>query len=46
MRPRPNSGVGGWLANVDEDCARLSVVASAEVRYGIEQLPQGSAASG
>lgn len=41
MKPRPNAGVIDWLAEADEDRIFISVVTIAEVRYGIERLPQG-----
>jgi hypothetical protein len=37
-KPRPNSGVVEWLAQVDEDQVFLSVVTFAELRHGIERL--------
>lgn len=41
MKPQPNRGVIEWLANLDEDQAFLSVISFAEIRRGIEKLPQG-----
>ncbi len=38
-KPRPNPGVIGWLAEVDEDRTFLSVITLMELRYGIERLP-------
>lgn len=42
MKPRPNPGVVGWLADVDEDRTFLSVVTLTEIRFGIEHMPAGS----
>lgn len=42
VKPRPNPGVIAWLAEVDEDRAYLSVVTLAEIRHGVERLPNGS----
>jgi predicted nucleic acid-binding protein len=41
MKVRPNAGVLGWLAQVDEDSVYLSVVSITELRYGIERLASG-----
>jgi toxin FitB len=41
VKPRPDSGVVKWLADVDEDRVFLSVVSFAELRFGIERLAQG-----
>lgn len=38
-KPRPDSGVVEWLAQIDEDAVFLSVVTFAELRHGIERLP-------
>lgn len=38
-KPRPDSGVVDWLAQIDEDTVFLSVVTFAELRHGIERLP-------
>lgn len=38
VRPRPDSGVIAWLAEVDEDQAFLSVVTLAELRRGIARM--------
>lgn len=38
-KPRPDVGVVTWLAKVDEDSVFLSVVTFAELRHGIERLP-------
>jgi len=40
-KPRPNSGLMQWLSQADESHVFLSVVTIAELRYGIERLPQG-----
>jgi predicted nucleic acid-binding protein len=42
MKPRPNSGIIRWLAEVDEDRVYLSVITLAELRYGIERLNSGA----
>jgi predicted nucleic acid-binding protein len=42
MKPRPDSGVIRWLAEVDEDRVYLSVITLAELRYGIERLSSGA----
>jgi predicted nucleic acid-binding protein len=41
VKPRPNPHVVRWLADADEDRAFISVVSFAEIRHGIERLPQG-----
>ena len=41
VKPAPDGGVVAWLAAADEDRLYLSVVAFAEIRLGIELLPQG-----
>lgn len=41
VRPRPDAGVVAWLADVDEDRVHLSVASLAEIRHGIERLPEG-----
>jgi predicted nucleic acid-binding protein len=38
-KPLPDPGVVKWLAEVDEDRVFLSVITLAEVRYGIECMP-------
>jgi toxin FitB len=38
IKPRPNPGVIAWLADVDEDRTRISVVTITELRYGVERL--------
>jgi toxin FitB len=40
-RPRPDPGVVAWLEEADEGSLCVSVVAFAEIRLGIELLPQG-----
>jgi len=42
VKPRPNAGVVQWLAEVDEDRTHLSVITLAELRHGIERLPNGA----
>jgi predicted nucleic acid-binding protein len=41
-KPRPDSGVVAWLAEVDEDRVFISVITLAELRYGIERMHAGS----
>jgi len=41
-KPRPNTGVVRWLAQVDENEVFLSVVTFAELRRGVERLPAGA----
>ena len=41
VKPRPDSRVVAWLADVDEDRVFLSVVTLGEIRHGIERLPAG-----
>jgi toxin FitB len=42
VKPRPNAGVVGWLAEVDEDRTFISVITLAELRHGVERLSSGS----
>lgn len=41
-KPRPNTGVVAWLAEVDEDRVFISVVTLAELRHGIERMLAGA----
>lgn len=41
VKPQPNPSVIAWLHEVDEDRAFLSVASVAEIRRGIELMPQG-----
>jgi toxin FitB len=41
VKLRPDSGVANWLAAVDEDRVFLSVVTLAELRRGIDLMPEG-----
>jgi len=41
VKPRPNPGVIGWLADVDEDHAFISVITMAELRRGIGRMQDG-----
>jgi predicted nucleic acid-binding protein len=41
VRPRPDAGVVEWLANLDEDRVFISVITLAEIRYGVDRLPEG-----
>jgi hypothetical protein len=42
LKPQPNAGLVGWLANTDENQTFLSVVTITELRYGIERLAAGN----
>jgi predicted nucleic acid-binding protein len=41
VKPRPDPHVIAWLAETDEDRTFLSVISFAEIRRGIELLPEG-----
>jgi len=41
VKPRPDPHVIAWLAETDEDRTFLTVVSFAEIRRGIELLPEG-----
>jgi len=41
VRERPDPGVVGWSARVDEDLVFVSVVTLAELRLGVESLAPG-----
>ena len=41
LKPKPNPGLIGWMDATDEDRIFLSVVSLAELRYGVERLPEG-----
>lgn len=41
VKPRPDSGLVAWLAEIDEDRVFLSVVTLAELRHGIARMPDG-----
>lgn len=41
MRQRPHPHVSAWLSNVDEDSLFISTIVLAELRLGVERLPQG-----
>jgi toxin FitB len=41
-KPRPDAGVGAWLAEADEDQVFISVITLAELRRGVEKLPAGA----
>jgi toxin FitB len=40
-RPRPAPGVVGFLASANEDLLYLSVITLAELRRGVDRLPNG-----
>lgn len=42
IRPEPDPNVATWVSAADEDRLYLSVLTFAEIRHGIEQLPEGS----
>ena len=42
VKPRPNSGLIGWMESTDEDRVFISVISLAELRYGVERLAAGS----
>jgi len=42
LKPRPNPGVLRWLAETAEDAMFLSVATLAELRHGIERLPESA----
>jgi hypothetical protein len=41
VKPRPDPNVIAWLADIDEDRTFLSAVSFAEIRLGIELIPDG-----
>ena len=41
VRPQPDRNVIAWMAELDEDRAFISVISFAEIRRGIEMLPNG-----
>lgn len=41
VKPRPNSGLIGWMESADEDRIFISVVSLAELRYGVERMAAG-----
>jgi len=41
MKPNPNLGLLGWLAEADEDRTFLSVITLMELRYGVERMAAG-----
>lgn len=42
VKPRPDSGVVAWLAEVDEDRVFISVITFAELRHGVERMATGA----
>lgn len=46
IKPRPDPGLTDWLAGVDEANLFISVITLAEIRYGIERLPDGARRAG
>jgi len=41
VKPQPSDGVIRWLAEADEDHVFISVISIAEIRRGLERMPQG-----
>jgi len=41
MKPNPNLGLLGWLAEADEDRTFLSVITLMELRNGVERMAAG-----
>jgi len=41
VKIRPDSGVIDWMTEVDEDRVFISVISLAELRRGIERMPEG-----
>ena len=41
VKPRPNSGLIGWMEAADEDRIFISVVSLAELHYGVERMARG-----
>jgi predicted nucleic acid-binding protein len=41
VKPRPDLGVMAWFDDVDSSRVFLSVVTLAELRYGIDRMPNG-----
>ncbi len=41
VKPRPEPRVFAWLADVDEERVFLSVASFAEIRFGVERMPEG-----
>lgn len=42
VKQRPNAGVVRWLAEIDEDRVFLTVITLAELRHGVDRLPDGT----
>jgi predicted nucleic acid-binding protein len=42
IKPSPDALVAAWIRATEETDLHLSVLTFAEIRYGIEKLPQGS----
>ena len=40
IKPSPNAGLIAWMDSVDEDRTFISVVSIAELRYGVDRLPE------
>jgi toxin FitB len=40
-KPHPNPGLIAWMEAVDDDRVFLSVISLAELRYGVERMPDG-----
>src|ERR1700730_6089007 len=46
IKPSPDALVAAWIRATEETDLHLSVLTFAEIRYGIEKLPQGAVANG
>ncbi len=42
VKPRPNAGLIRWMESADEDRVYISVISLAELRYGVERMPEGA----
>ena len=42
IKPSPDARVAAWIRATEETDLHLSVLTFAEIRYGIEKLPQGT----
>ncbi|MDQ2900633.1 MAG: PIN domain-containing protein, partial [Acidobacteriota bacterium] len=41
VKPHPDPNVVAWLAEADEDRVFISVASMAEIRFGIDLMPDG-----
>ena len=42
VKPRPNPGLIRWMEAADEDRVFVSVITLAELRHGVERMPEGA----